>query len=179
VLVVVLGVLVVGAPPARAHTALSSSVPADGSTVSGPLSAVELTFTGPVTLRDVTVTDPAGVSATAGEASASGALVTQPVALSAAGEYTVGYAVVSSDGHQLEGSLTFRYSPPAPPTPTPTPAVTASPSQTPATVQPREASADAPAPESSGPAGWLLPLGGAVVLAAGVVLVVRRRRTRR
>ena len=51
------------ATAAHAHTGLSSSNPADGSTLTSPVPAVDLTFTGQVLLREVTVTGPAGTSA--------------------------------------------------------------------------------------------------------------------
>jgi len=185
VLAVVVGVLLGTSTAAQAHTALASTNPAEGSTLTGPLPAVELTFTGQVLLREVTVTGPAGASAAAGAATASGAVVRQPVTLDAAGTYTVGYAVTSSDGHTLEGSLTFGYAPPAPPTtapPTTAPpasSTSAAPAPvTPAVDGPSEASAESPAPASDGVPVWLIALVALLVVAAAV-LAARRLRSRR
>jgi methionine-rich copper-binding protein CopC len=176
VLALLIGVLLGTATAAQAHTALASSSPADGSTVTDPLPAVDLTFTGRVLLREVTVTDPAGAPATAGPATAAGAVITQPIRLTAAGAYTVGYAVTSSDGHPLEGVLTFTYSPPTPPTPS-SEAATSVPAPS-ATVEARAAAPDSAAQESTGLPGWVLWAGAAVVLAIAVVLILRRRRSR-
>jgi methionine-rich copper-binding protein CopC len=177
VLAVMVGVLLGTATAAQAHTALASTNPAEGSTLTGPLPAVELTFTGPVLLREVTVTGPTGASSAAGAATASGAVVSQPVALDAAGTYTVGYAVTSSDGHILEGALTFGYAPPAPPTTAPATTSSAVPASS-AAAEPSEASAESPAAASNGVPVWLLAVIGVLVVAAAV-LVGRQLRSRR
>ena len=165
----------------EAHTGLSSSNPADGSTLTSPVPAVDLTFTGQVLLREVTVTGPAGTSAVAGAASASGAVVTQPVTLTGAGTYTVGYAVTSSDGHPLDGSVTFTYAPPsdaAAPTGGPT-AVPSTPTTPPsAAAEASEAAADRPAPESAELPLWV-PALAAVFVAGGGLFTARWLRARR
>ncbi len=180
VFAVLIGMLLGTATAAQAHTELASSNPADGSTLTGPLPAVELTFTGSVLLRDVTVTGPAGTSPVTGAATVAGAVVTQPVALTDAGTYAVAYAVTSSDGHPVEGTLTFTYAPPSPPSPTSeaaAPTSTSAPVSTPAA--PSEAAADSPAQSSTGLPGWAFAAGAAVVVAvAAAVLSLRRRRTR-
>jgi len=117
VFALIVGMLLGIATAAQAHTGLASSDPAEGSTVTGPPPAVGLTFSGQVLLREVTVTGPTGAAATGG-ATVNGAVVTQPVALTDAGTYTVDYAVTSSDGHPVEGIATFVYAPPPPPAPT-------------------------------------------------------------
>ena len=170
-----ISVVLATATAAHAHTGLSSSNPADGSTLTSPVPAVDLTFTGQVLLREVTVTGPAGTSAVAGAASASGAVVTQPVTLTGAGTYTVGYAVTSSDGHPLDGSVTFTYAPPseaAAPTigPTAVPAAPTTPPSAPA--EPSEAAADRPAPEPAEVPLWVLAL--ATLFVAGAVLFTAR-----
>jgi copper resistance protein C len=170
----VVGVLLGTGSAAQAHTALSSTDPADGSTVTGPLPTVGLTFSSRVLSGEVTVTDPAGDSATAGEATVEGAIVTQPVALAAPGAYTVAYEVTSDDGHRLEGRLTFTYAPPVPP-PTAGQAAPSTPVPR-AAVEPSEAAAGSAPPGSDGLPGWVAPTAAAVVLAAVAgVLVVRRR----
>jgi copper resistance protein C len=172
--VLVVGVVLGTGTAAHAHTSLRSTDPADGSTVTGPLPTVGLTFSGRVFLGEVTVTDPAGDSATAGAATVEGASITQPVTLAAPGAYTVAYEVTSDDGHPLEGQLTFTYAPPVPPTS----AGQAAPS-TPvpqATVEPSEAAAGTSSEGSAGLPGWVAPAAAAVVLAAGAGFLVSRRR---
>jgi copper resistance protein C len=169
--------LVLGtASAAQAHTELASSNPAEGSTVTAPLPALDLTFTGSVLLREVTVTGPDGAPAVSGAATAAGAVVTQPVALSAAGTYTVGYAVTSSDGHAVEGTVTFTYAPPAPASPTGTtpPAAPAQPAEP---AEPAEAAAERSTADSSGIPVWAVVAVAAVVL-VGAVLALRRVRSR-
>ncbi|MGY1601137.1 copper resistance CopC family protein [Geodermatophilus sp. SYSU D00815] len=173
--VAVLAVLLATAPAARAHTALASSTPAEGSTVAEPLPAVDLTFTGPVLLRQVAVRGPDGADAAAGAASAAGAVVSQPVALAAAGTYTVDYSVTSADGHQVDGSVTFTYAPPAPPTTSsPPPATTPAPTSA---AEPSEAAAEREPEGSGGLPAWLL-VGGAAALVAAVFFIPWRRRRR-
>ena len=173
VAVLVVGVVLSTSTVAQAHTLLRSTDPADGSTVTGPLPAVGLTFSSGVFLGEVTVTDPAGASAAAGEATVAGAVVTQPVTLAAPGAYTVVYEVTSGDGHPLEGRLTFTYAPPGPP-PTAAPVAPGTPVPQ-ATVEPSEAAAGSAAEDSAGLPGWVLPAAAAVVLAAVAGFLVRRR----
>jgi methionine-rich copper-binding protein CopC len=170
----VVGVLLGTGTVAQAHTALQSTDPADGSTVTDPLPTVDLTFSSRVFLGEVTVTGPAGDSATAGTATVEGAVVTQPVALAAPGAYTVAYEVTSDDGHPLEGQLTFTYAPPVPPTAA-GPATPSTPVPQ-AAVEPSEAAAGSASPDADGLPGWVPPTAAAVVLAAVAgFLVVRRR----
>jgi copper resistance protein C len=174
--------LVLGtATAASAHTALESSNPAEGSTVTAPLPAVDLTFSGAVLVREVTVTGPDGAPAVAGAATAAGGVVTQPVALAAAGTYTVGYAVTSSDGHPVEGTVSFTYAPPPPPAPTtaaaaPTTA-TAAPETPDDAAEPAEAAAERSTGDPSGIPLWIV-LTGAAAVVVGAVLAVRRLRSR-
>ena len=175
--VLVVGVLLGTAPAAQAHTALNSTDPADGSTVTAPLPSVGLTFSSRVFLGEVTVTDPAGDSAAAGEATVEGAVVTQPVALDVPGAYTVAYEVTSDDGHALEGQLTFTYAPPAPQTPTAQAAPSTPVPRTPAA--PREAAAGSASPDSDGLPAWVPVTAAAVVLVGVVGFVAMRRRAGR
>jgi copper resistance protein C len=182
VLAVLTGLVLGTATAAQAHTALQSSSPADGSTLTAPQPAVELTFTGQVLLREVTVTGPSGASAATGPAGAAGAVISQPVTLGAAGTYTVAYAVTSGDGHVLEGTLAFTYAPPAPPTPAGAAPSSASAPGSPATsapVEPRAAAAERPAAQPAGLPGWVPWVVAVAVLAAAALLLLLRRRTRR
>jgi methionine-rich copper-binding protein CopC len=100
---------------ALAHTELTSSDPADGSTVSDAPDEVVLTFAAEVDEdASFTVLDPAG------EEVGSGGLDLEVVdrnvlrgqlEVAASGEYTIAWSVVGEDGHEVEGELTFTYDP--------------------------------------------------------------------
>jgi len=155
-----------GAGPAWAHTSLVSSDPADGASVASGPGRVTLTFDEPVQseFATVTVTGPGDTRWDSGEPAVSGSSVTAPVApLGPAGDYVVGYRVVSADGHPVTGTVRFRL----------TTAGAGSP------VQP----ADGPAPATLGDDGaaplWPWIAGAVLVLAAGVAAALRLSRPRR
>jgi methionine-rich copper-binding protein CopC len=175
----VLGLVLGSATSAQAHTELTSSDPADGSTVTAPVDAVVLTFSGSVLVREVTVVGPESADVTADSPSAAGAVVSQPVRLTDAGLHTLTYAVTSSDGHVVEGTLSFTYAPPSPTTAATTPATTApAGTSAPAPATPSEAAAESPTSSSAGLLGWALAAGAALVVALAVALLVRRRARR-
>lgn len=98
------------AGPAQAHTDLQTGRPSAGETVTRPLEAVELVFTGPLVSNQTTidVTAPSGRTVTAGEPRAAALNVVQVLSpLTEAGRYRVAYRVVSIDGHPITGSYTF------------------------------------------------------------------------
>jgi len=165
---------------AQAHTGLATSNPPADTTVTAPIDAVQLTFTGSVLLRDVTVTGPDGASAVSGPGAASGSVVTAPVAPTTAGTHTVTYAMTSGDGHALEGSLSFGFAPPIPAAP-PADTTTTAPTTTagPLSGEPSEAASGSTAEDAGGLPSWVVPvlLGGVVVVLA-VLIVLRRARTR-
>lgn len=110
------------AAAASAHDYLVSSDPASGSTVQSVAGSVTLTFndrvldlggTGSGTLLTVTGPGSARTHFETGCPTIADTTVSAPVALGAAGQYTVAYQVVSADGHTVSGSYTFRYAPPA------------------------------------------------------------------
>lgn len=125
----VAGLSLVTAPAAVAHDQLVSSTPADGTTVTAPLAAVELVFNNaiPGEFTQVAVTDAAGASFVDGAPQTVGDTVTQPVTQLPDGAYTIAYRVVSSDGHPIEGTIAFTVTGAAP-VETPTPAATEPPS---------------------------------------------------
>ncbi|MCW2584212.1 MAG: hypothetical protein JWQ53_3002, partial [Klenkia sp.] len=90
---------------AQAHTGLRESSPAEGSTVTDPLTAVTLTFSAAVRSPEVTVAGPDGAAVATAEATADGSVVSVPVAPTATGPHTVTWAVTSADGHRLEGTV--------------------------------------------------------------------------
>jgi methionine-rich copper-binding protein CopC len=160
---------------ATAHTALASSDPADGATVATPPSVVTLTFTGAISPQFATVV----VNSVDGRNWVSGAPQVAGAELRAslnsdvpAGAYTVGYRVVSADGHPVSGSVTFTVAgaPGASAQPTPSAAVTP-----PTTVE---------TPTAAGPLGTdtkqsILIAGAGGLLLGGAIAFWQSRRHKR
>ena len=103
---------VVPAAAASAHDYLVSSDPAADSTVSSAVPTVSLTFNdrvldlggdGSGSLLTVTGPDGAGTHFETGCPTIADTVVSAPVALGSAGQYTVSYQVVSADGHTIYG----------------------------------------------------------------------------
>lgn len=98
------------ATPAAAHTKLTSSDPADGSTSRDTVEAVTLTFTLPVTpVGDtVVIQGPQGAIDTEITQAQDGAVVVAtPGTPLTGGTYAVSWTVAAQDGHTLEGTLAF------------------------------------------------------------------------
>lgn len=111
---------VMAAAPASGHDSLVSADPADGATLAAGPSQIRLTFDAPVQsgFTTVTVTGPGGTRWEGGEPAVSGNAVTAAVnPLGPVGEYVIGYRAVSSDGHPVSGTLTFRLTTAGPGTP--------------------------------------------------------------
>ena len=112
----VLGAVLALAPTAAsAHTELSSSDPADGSTLTDPPTEVTLTFEGEVSEDAAfTVTGPTGSEVGSGELDRDVAdrnVVRGEVSVEQAGEYVVSYTIAGEDGHPIEGEVSFTYDP--------------------------------------------------------------------
>lgn len=109
----VLALLLGGAGPALAHTALSGSDPADGTVLDAPPRQVTLTFTESVSFPDdaLRVLSPANERVNPRPARhADGKENTARVELSdklPQGTYTVAWRVVSADSHPVSGAFTF------------------------------------------------------------------------
>lgn len=170
-----------GAPAASAHTDLTSSTPADGATLDTLPSSIGLTFSDDMSQEyaKVALTAPDGTPAAAGEPQVDGksaSLAVKPGLPS--GKYTVGYRVVSADGHPVSGSYSFTVLAAAPATPSPTPS-------SPAPSAPADATAESPMPSARSSSDGInsgLVLG--VLLVAGAcagaaVFVARRRKAHR
>lgn len=100
-------VLALTAAPASAHTTLTSASPAKDATVAAP-SEIALTYADPVRLPRVVVMDASKKQYQSGSARAVDNKVTQAVdGALPNGKYTVGWRVVASDGHPVEGAYTF------------------------------------------------------------------------
>lgn len=177
---------------AQAHSALVSSTPADGDSISEIPTAIVLEFNEDIQDigNEVVVLDPEGTPVASGEMVVDGPVVTQPIGVGAAGAYTVTWRVVSADGHPISGE--FSYELRVPQTVETTEATTEASQETTAeatdsatetspSVAPSssDAAADVDDDESSPGAAAPIVIALAVLaLAAVVVLVVRRRRAR-
>lgn len=127
----VVALLALTAPQAAAHTDLNTSDPANGAVLATAPGAVTLTFSDAVARKDaqLTVTGPDGKPLGDGAPAVTGREVTLKLRpMDTAGRYTVGYRVVSADGHPVTGTSTFTIREPAPTKPpgasTPTPSPT-------------------------------------------------------
>lgn len=181
----VLGPLVLAlalAAPAQAHASLVASSPEDGASVATLPDEVSLTFSQEVRAPAyVVVTGPGGDLA-AGDPAIDGDTVTQAVTAGPAGDYSLTFRVVSSDGHPITGEVTFTVTEGDGSTPDSS-AVADDPEVAGAgTTDPAETDTDqaAAAPQE----GWwsrhadhVLIFGGLVVVAGGLLVVAMRRPT--
>lgn len=107
-----LAVVLVGATSAQAHTELTKSNPADGSSVNAPLERIELVFSEPPLIdgSKISLTDATGSDITVSDTQLDGStlFIDWPTQL-APGEVTINWRVASDDGHVEDGSLSFTY----------------------------------------------------------------------
>ncbi|MCT2586566.1 copper resistance CopC family protein [Actinophytocola gossypii] len=166
---VVASLAVVGlATPALAHNQLIGSNPENEATVEQSPSTVELTFDQPVQkgegLNSVAVTGPDGSTWATGPAEVSSNVVTATVdELGPTGEYTIGYRILSADGHPVSGEVKFTLG-------------TAG-NGTPAPAEDETDDQASDSAESGGDDGglpvWVWILGAVVVLGAGMTVALR------
>ena len=152
------------AAPASAHNSLISSNPSDEASLDASPGAIVLTFDQPVQagegLNSVAVTGPDGKEWQGGKATVDSNVVTAPVReLGPKGTYTIGYRIVSADGHPVSGKLTFTLTKAGNGTPAPVSANTN-------TAQPAETG-------SGGLPIWVWLVGAAVLLGAGLFVALR------
>lgn len=117
VLALAIGALIAGAGSATAHDVLQSSDPANGSSLTTAPTQLTLTFSASPQdgFTTVTVTGPDGKHYPVGDLSEMDTTVTAPIGpLGPAGEYTVGYRILSSDSHPVAGSIVFTLTAPDP-----------------------------------------------------------------
>jgi copper resistance protein C len=159
----VAGAVVLGtATPAFAHNVLVGSDPKDGSQLETGPAAITLTFDQPVQAGEkfntVTVTGPEGTRWEAeGEPTVKNTSVVFPVRpLGPAAEYTIGYRVLSADGHPVTGSIKF----------TLTKAGNGTPAPVSTTPEPS-------APSDAGVPIWVWIAGAVVLLGGGAFLALR------
>ena len=99
--------------PANAHDELASQSPAQGEQVSAGVVEIRLEFSGaPIALEDgtgneIVVTKPNGEILYSGCLPIEGNFGVLPVDLDQAGNHTVAWRVVSSDGHPISGEFSF------------------------------------------------------------------------
>jgi methionine-rich copper-binding protein CopC len=168
----------VGAP-AMAHAELESSSPADGAELEAVPAVLSFTFGETLIAAGhaITLTDLETGSRFAlpeVEVDSRTASVTWPDS-AAAGEYRAAYRVVSADGHPISGSITFTI-PGADPGPSQT-GPAASGMADPAAGHPTGTAA-VPAPAGATEENWVLAGVVVVLLAAGLLAGLIRRRRR-
>ncbi len=164
VVVLVWSALLFGAGQAAAHNTLTSATPADGAELTSGPSEVTLTFDQPVQsgFNTITVTGPGDTRWNSGDVTTRGNTAsTAVVPLGPAGEYVVGYRVVSADGHPVSGALRFRLTQAGTGTPN-----TAAPAGSSTTV------ADAGGGDGGMPV-WPWVVAAVVLLGAGVAAALR------
>ncbi|MPY79056.1 MAG: copper resistance protein CopC [Actinophytocola sp.] len=155
------------APHALAHNTLTGSDPKEGAKVDASPKQVTLTFDQPVQSGDVNqvvVNGPDGGQWAQGPVEVDGTEVSRSLGeLGPAGEYTIGFRVLSADGHPVTREIPFT--------------LTEAGNGTPATTSSTPQASPGEAPDSQEP-GAVVPvwvwIGGAVVLlGAGLVLALR------
>ncbi|WP_104044499.1 copper resistance CopC family protein [Arthrobacter sp. ZGTC412] len=178
-----------GVAPAQAHDALASTSPTDGQTITTNPGTVSITLTNPPTTgipgsNILTVTAPDGHVISNGEVTIEGATLSTAAEIDHDGEHTVQWRAVSADGHPIEGTFSFTYTPEAAasaaPSPATPPASATASTRAAAAPEPSAAATEAatdPAAqtEPANPAGWVI---GAVLLLAalaGLIYFLRRR----
>ncbi|OZC62459.1 hypothetical protein CH306_05595 [Rhodococcus sp. 15-725-2-2b] len=157
--------------PAAAHATLQSSNPAENSVLDAAPDEVTLTFNQSVqsNFATVTVVGADGTQWGASDPVVDGSTVTVDLdGLGAAGEYTIGYRVVSADGHPITGSIPFQLTQASP-----TSAATAA-TAVPAPTETTPTAAEEPE-DSSGFPIWIVAVVVVAVGAAGVLFALRKR----
>ncbi|MEO3858825.1 copper resistance CopC family protein [Acrocarpospora sp. B8E8] len=171
---------------AQAHNVLLGSTPSKGSNLTTAPTEVRLTFDQPVRpeFAKIALTDATGTHYESGTITVEKNDVVTPVTPpTTSGTYTIGYQILSNDGHPVTGQITFTYTTP---TTDPTPATSATTDPTPATT-PAPAQSPPAAPLSSGanpPSGggswvWGLLAATAALLALTVRTLARHDRNLR
>ncbi len=157
------------ATPALAHNVLISSDPAKGISLPGGPSKITLTFDQYVqnaNVNQIAVTGPGGGQWAEGQVEVRDSVVTVPLRpLGPAGEYKIGYRILSADGHAVTGEVPFT--------------LTTAGAGTPATADAAKGTGQAettPATggeTSSGVPIWVWIAGAVVLLAVGLTVALR------
>ncbi len=107
---------IISEPSASAHTVLVGSIPAAGTTISHLPESIRLTFADPlltfgnVSVNEVQVIDPMGMTITTSKNVVTGAVLSNVLnpSMVMIGTYHVVFHVAAQDGHVLNGSFEFR-----------------------------------------------------------------------
>ena len=147
---------------AFAHNTLVSSNPAENASLDAGPQTVVLTFDQPVQegegLNSVAVTGPDGKEWQGGPATVDSNVVSAPLReLGPKGTYTIGYRIVSADGHPVSGKVTFT--------------LTTAGNGTPAADSASTGSTDGGS--DGGVPIWVWLVGAAVLLGAGLFVALR------
>lgn len=180
-LVVVASVLGLSAP-AQAHNYLVSSTPAQGSTLTELPAEFSVTTNGALLSLDGSVNGFAleikgadGLYYGDGCVTVSGATLSEPAAIGPAGDYTMLWQLVSTDGHTVSGEVNFTWAPAADVEPSvgaASPANCGNEAEAPAASGPQETRPNA----DLGDVLWIGGAIGAVLVAALVTFLVMTRR---
>ncbi|MFF5207044.1 copper resistance protein CopC [Streptosporangium sp. NPDC000396] len=160
--------------PAQAHNVLIGSDPKDGAQLATGPEKITLTFDQPVRqgFAQISLTGPDGTRWEDGKTAVNGEKVSVAVRpLGPAGQYVVGYRILSSDGHPVASKVTFTLTTAGPGTASqPAPASSAVASQAP------DLSAQAAEASQNGGAGMaVLWIAAALVVLGGATIVAMRR----
>ncbi|MDT7632350.1 MAG: copper resistance protein [Pseudonocardiales bacterium] len=166
--------LLLGAGTAFAHDVLTASDPANGASLATGPSKVTLTFDLPVKeyFSTITVVGPDGNHFEAGPSTVDGSTVSAPVQpLGPAGGYTVGYRIVSDDGHPVSGLVRFTLTQAGPGHGVP--AAEAAGSSAGPNAPSATGSGSGSGSGSGGIPAWPWILGGVLLVAAGAAIALR------
>lgn len=165
VLALMVAAMIGTATPALAHNVLISTDPGKDASVDAGPAKITLTFDAPVQggdINQISVLGPDKSQWAEGAVEISSNVVTAAVRpLGPAGIYTVGYRILSADGHPVEGEYTFT--------------LTKAGSGTPATAGAATGTA-ADSGSGGGVPVWVWIVGAVVLLAIGLTLALRMGR---
>lgn len=162
--------LLSGAGSALAHAQFLGSDPEQGATLDTAPDQVGLAFNEdiPAEFAVVTVVGPDGEQYQTGAVSAGDDTVRTAVALGPAGEYEIGYRVISDDGHPISGSVSFTLTAAGPAAP----AGTTAPTGPGPTAEPEQAGQ-----QQRGMPMWPWILGAVVLVGGGAAAALRLGRS--
>lgn len=164
---------------ASAHADLKSSDPAQGATLQTAPQQIKLTFSEAVDVPAdaIAVTGPDGSKWTVGQITKDDAVLTAPVTPAGpAGAYTLTYKVISDDGDAVSGKIAFTLATAAS-TPTTSTTTTTTSTSVPSTQSTPTPTAQSTGGDSGGLPVWVWIVGAVVVLAIGVFVGLKFRRT--
>jgi copper resistance protein C len=160
--------LLLGAGPALAHAEFLGSDPAEGSSMAAGPQQVTLTFSDTMQqgFNTITVVGPDGKDYQTGDVTAAGDTVSIAVGtLGPAGQYEIGYRVLSDDGHPVSGKVGF--------TLTRAGSGVGTPDQPIASADAAPTAATGAPAESGGMPVWPWIVGAVVLVGAGVAVALR------